>query len=308
MRPGTPARTPTFHTHTTMKSYLRIPLMSLLAWMLAGLLLPAQAQPTHAFIIKEGKVYIDGRELPKDELPESLNLEGMTAEMKFSGDTQPVLELGGVLYKIDAKGLIEIDPEEAEASGMAVFFTPDAVFDANVAGDTQIEDVRRQYVVALNSRAEQLKALSYELQTRQNQEAAQLMQQARLQAEEAARMAVALPRIERESYLREVRKNDRELFEQLMREKQMELETHRLAARIQTTPEGDERDALIEELRAKLTEIFELKQANRRREIAQLEDQLDDLRERMSEREQMRDRIIELRLKDLLGESDPYNW
>jgi hypothetical protein len=291
-----------------MKSYIRIPLLSLLAWMLAGLLLPARAQPTHAFTIKEGKVYIDGRELAKDELPASLNLEGMTAELKFTGDTQPVLELGGVLYKIDAEGLVEVDPEEAEASGMAVFFMPEATFDFNVTADAPFEDVRQQYVVALNSRAEQLKALSYELQTRHEQEAAQIMQQAHLQAEEAARMAGALPRIERESYLREVRKNDRELFEQLMREKKMELETHRLAARIQTTPEGEARDALIEELRTKLTEIFELKQANRRREIAQLERQLDDLRKRMNEREQMRKRIIELRLKDLLGASDPYNW
>ncbi len=284
-------------------------------WMLVGLLLPAQAQPTHAFTIKEGKVYIDGRELPKDELPASLNLEGMTAELKFTGDAQPVFEVGGILYKVDAEGLVEIEPEEAEASGMAVFFLPDLKFDfpdmnfdVNVTGDAPLEDVRQQYVVALNSRAEQLKALSYELKTRREQEAAQIMQQAHLQAEEAARMAGALPRIERESYLREVRKRDRELFEQLMREEQMEQETHRLAARIQTTPEGEARDALIEKLRAKLTEIFELKQANRRREIAQLEAQLKDLRKRMNERERMRKRIIELRLKDLLGTSDPYNW
>ncbi len=291
-----------------MKAYLRILFIALLAGMPLGLLVPAQAQPTHALTIRDGKVYLDGRELPKDELPESLNLEGMTAELTFTGEAQPVFEIAGVLYRVDADGLVEIDAEEAEASGMAVFFMPDATFDLNAVGDAPLEEVRERFVVGLNTRAEQLKALSYELQNRQNQEAERLMQQVRLQAEEAARMAGALPRIERESYYREVRKHDRELFEQLKREEQMEMETRRLAARIQATSDDEARQKLIEELRARLDEIFELKQANRRREIAQLEAQLEDLRKRMNEREKMRERIIELRLNELIGASDPYNW
>jgi hypothetical protein len=125
------------------------------------------------------------------------------------------------------------------------------------------------------------------------------------QAAEAKLMAEEMPLIEVRSYLSDVERQNKELFERLVREREMEAETMRLAREISTLAAGSPREARIETLRGRLREIFDLKQENRRREIGQLERQLAGLQERLQERERLRDEIIEERIRQLLEANTP---
>ncbi len=85
----------------------------------------------------------------------------------------------------------------------------------------------------------------------------------------------------------------------------MERDAGALAQEIRSLSDGNLRQARIEQLREKLYAIFELKQNNRRREIEQLEQQLGALRERLQERQQLRDLIIDQYLKQQIGVQNP---
>jgi hypothetical protein len=135
-----------------------------------------------------------------------------------------------------------------------------------------------------------------------------LVQEAHVLVEESARMAQTLPRIEAQRYYMDVQRNDRQLYEQLLEERKLEAETHRLAQEIRSLQPGEVRTERLNTLRQKLLDSFELKQENRRREITQLERQLEGLQLRLHERERLRDRIIEERLRELIGERDAREW
>ncbi len=81
----------------------------------------------------------------------------------------------------------------------------------------------------------------------------------------------------------------------------MEFASSQLAHRIFNTSDEATRKQLTEDLRLQLDEIFELKQRNRREEIAQLEQQLGELREQLAQREANREAIISRRLESLVG-------
>ena len=40
----------------------------------------------HVVTIENGKVFIDGTEVPKEDLPSSLRIKNLTASMNFTGD------------------------------------------------------------------------------------------------------------------------------------------------------------------------------------------------------------------------------
>lgn len=103
-------------------------------------------------------------------------------------------------------------------------------------------------------------------------------------------------------YLQGLSERDRALYEQLMREHEMEAEAFRLAAAIRQAPDGETRERLTRQLRDRLVASFELKQENRREEIRQVEALLETLRLRLREREAMRDQIIQHRMRELTGQ------
>jgi polyhydroxyalkanoate synthesis regulator phasin len=86
-----------------------------------------------------------------------------------------------------------------------------------------------------------------------------------------------------------------------MREQRLELASGELARRIFATEDPESRASLTENLHRQLDEIFELKQENRRDEIAELELQLQELREQLAAREANREAIIGRRLEALLA-------
>ena len=80
----------------------------------------------------------------------------------------------------------------------------------------------------------------------------------------------------------------------------MEQSARDLAHAIRLMPEGEERQARIDTLRAMLQDIFELKQENRRREIERLQRQIRNLQENVQRRAQMQDRMITRHLHRLI--------
>lgn len=104
------------------------------------------------------------------------------------------------------------------------------------------------------------------------------------------------------AYLETLSASDRALYERLMRERDLEAETLRISQRYHDTADPAERMALRAELRDRLGVMFDLKQRNRREEIRQMEAALDTLVTRLEERAAMRERIVEHRLSELLGQ------
>ncbi|RMH55858.1 MAG: hypothetical protein D6685_13760 [Bacteroidetes bacterium] len=259
----------------------RIVYGALTGWLLlalVGRVVPARAQQTHTVVIQDGRVQIDGKVLEQASLPEGIDLDGVQAHLTFSGPGRPLLEINGALYEVSPEGMARVG--DAGRNGrVSVFFR-------------SFEPVPGDSLLIVEPRGRQ--ATGDRLATEQ------VLGRARIEADEA--------RTEMQRYLDDLRNQNTRLFERLVRERQMEMETRALAARIQQMPEGRERDALIEQLRARLDEIFELKQQNRHQEIAQLEIQLETLRREMQERERLRKRIVEQRLRELLGQPSPFDW
>lgn len=271
-----------------------------------------QAQESYSLDIQDGVVYVNGEEVPADQLPPSLNVEGIEAHFSFFGDARPVVELGGRRYVVSEGGLTEeraassadgrvpvffrdgtVPPEDAPSSSHAGAGVPGPDWD----GDPSFEHLREQ-MQALYEHARELQAVKQQVhQQRLNQ----LVEQMRVQAEQAAHAVEALPEMELQHYLEDVQRHSQDLYERLRREWELERETRELGADIQSLAQGDERAAKVEQLRSRLEEIFELKQQNRRREVEQLERQLDELRSRLERRERQRDQIIDRRLRELIG-------
>lgn len=105
-----------------------------------------------------------------------------------------------------------------------------------------------------------------------------------------------------QAYMESLSERDRALYERLVRERDMENEALRLAQRYHRTQDEAEREALRSQLRDKLGAMFDLKQENRQEEVRQMEEALDALRSRISERAEMRERIVEYRLNELIGQ------
>ncbi len=289
------------------------------AVIMAGVAQPSAAQTIRTLAIHDGQVVVDGRKIAADRLPASLRTEGLDVDFSFTGNTNPVFALEGQYYVLDETGLRNVSDAEGRGTDVTVFFKDGAVpremtlpgqppLRNNMASfamdDGPYDVMRQQYLEELVDRARTLQELSTEMGREGAEHAFDTMvQQARQQTAEVARVAEALPRIEAQSYLQDVHNNDRVLFNQLVHEQRMEMETHVLADQIRNAENEAEHEQKLKQLRSSLNAIFDLKQANRRSEIEQLESRLSALKEQVDERQRMRDRIIDLRLKQLLQQS-----
>ncbi len=301
------------------------PVRALAAGLLTSLVLfgtsHAVAQQNRSLRIVDGEVYIDERKVPKDELPDELQAEGLTAHYTFSGDIRPVVQLGSQVFVLDGERLRVATPGERERDD---FFQGPPRIRNQVAPDVHVEF--REHAEALSPpgpphavgfdrkaellrrQAAKLEGLQRELQrgfgAQQIREVERLAHETSRHAAEAAKMASDLPRIELETYLEDMRSRNEGLFDRLVSERHLEHETMEMARRIRSMEEGRERRGEIEALRAELDEIFELKQENRRHEVAQLQHRLEELEQKVAERERMRNDIVERRLQELLGETE----
>jgi len=102
-------------------------------------------------------------------------------------------------------------------------------------------------------------------------------------------------------YYRDLQQRNRRLSVQLSAEQEMEYEARSLAARILSTRNDRQKQALLSQLRETLGQILDLKQENRAAEIAELEERLNQLKLGLEKRQAMRDQIIEARIEELVG-------
>ncbi len=270
-----------------MNRVFRIAMVGLLLVLLFGAGAPVGAQNVRTLTIRDGKILIDDQEVPKKDLPVSLDLQGVEGTYTFVGDLRWMIQLGEVLYVFDHEGL-------REASDVYVV-------DSERPGRARYSAVLFAQAQALQQSTQELDALSLQFDQPEQQRANQVLQKVRFQVAQAAEVVEAVPRHEVLNYFSDVWRFDQGLYALIVREWRLEREAGSLAREIRNLLEGRLRQARIEQLREKLGEIFELKQQNRRRETEQLEQQLGALKERLQERHRQRDEIIDRYLKELIG-------
>jgi hypothetical protein len=115
-------------------------------------------------------------------------------------------------------------------------------------------------------------------------------------------VSVSAARQAEQAYMQGLSERDRVLYERIIREREMEAEALALARTLRQNPNVPNQATLRSQLREKLSAMFELKQENRREEARQVEDVLEALRQRLQEREAMREEIIQHRMRELTGQ------
>ncbi len=230
---------------------------------------PAQTgadEAAHLLEIRDGALWIDGQALPSSSIPEGLELDGLQMSVEYSGPVTPVVEVDGVPYVLQGDHLVRFS--ESDRAGSQVYFLGEATPTPESARAAEPSaTLAGAPVVAPASRDE-----------------------ARLRrAGEAA-------------YMEELSATDRELYEQIRREAELDAEAERLASEVRRTSDPAARAAGVERLRVVLAEAFDLKQSIREAEIERAEQQVDDVRRMHHARGSRRAMIVEHRLRELIGE------
>ena len=110
----------------------------------------------------------------------------------------------------------------------------------------------------------------------------------------------AIPVVE-EAYMRDVATRNAGLYDRMRRERDMETEVDRLAARVRGLAPGAPRSALRDQLRGLLSDLLALKHEVRAEEIAVAEQRLEAARQTLAYREGHHDEIVDARLQELVG-------
>lgn len=242
----------------------------------------SNAQQSWTVEIAGGKVSVNGQVVDPSKVPASLNTR-QTIQVQSTGS--PVVAFGDLSYIIEPGGLREATGRDIERYGL-----PSVVVTSNSAFRINASMANRQLVNQLSN-----------LVTELDQTEPATLGTITHDAMRAAQTAAALPHLELQSYWSGLKAEDPALYNDFLRERQLELESWDLSHAIALLPEGEEKSRLESELRSILNESFELKQKNREREIAQLERRLDELRRILDEREKKRDEIVGRRFRELVG-------
>ena len=297
-----------------MKSRLQITVAMLALF--AILQTPAAAQTQHKVTIENGIVFVNGKQIAEKDLPESLADLSKTTTLQFWGDANAIMELNGIAYMVSDGKLLEAPKDLVQSGNLHVLFSTDENIPVRLierAPEAKNWVVRSNdasrtytgYVKALNERADEVENIRLKIESGAVPEQAILARQLSVEAENAARLVRSFPMVQFETYLNEIQDNDRILYNELIREHEMEAQTHHLAMKIREAESRTDQEEATEELREALESIFELKQENRRVEIEQLSLRLSELKERLKERESLKDDIVENRIRELL---EQYRW
>lgn len=269
----------------------------------------ALAQEKFKVTIEDGQLFINGKPVPDSELPPSLNMPSVSGTLNIWSDENELIEIDNLPFRIVNDRLVPADTSRIRTGRVTVFFAdeedrvPVRVFRAEnldeVGQGSQQYDV---LVEKLRFQAQEMDSMRVRIKVGPRGERELVARQLVAEAENAALTARALPDAQLAEYMRRIELTDRSLYEGLRREHKLELESRRLASTIRRGATEDERKALMKQLEDTLHRIFELKQENRRQEIAQLDERLDTLRKTLTERERQRDLLVQRRLEELLRE------
>jgi len=262
--------------------------------------------------IEKGTVFVNGKRVDASQLPAGLRDLSPEVNMTFWTTDNALIEINGNTFVFEGGAFSVADPAERSQRNVTVMFSseengadvrlyeaPDVVTGYVLSTRPAESEVMKSYVAQLREQAEEVNKLTFELKA-VTPETSELARKMVVEAENTARLASVLPRVEYEAYMGSLQNQNQLLYQELIREREMEMRTHQLAKAIQRAQSDNQREEYENELREVLTEIFELKQANRKQEIDQLEQQLKELQSRLEDRESLKRDIIESRLNDLL--------
>lgn len=284
----------------------------LCALLLATLLVPhtAQAQRTKV-VIGGGKVRINGKVIPREEWPEGLTIKGVRVSISVprSGGSAAFSGSDGKRFKVEKGEIRPFSEKEYQQYSASIRERSKKLRKQSERFQEQSERLMLKSVEVLNAAGVAVNPSGSAVEVIAGPVIApppppwpplpadqSALDAAALEAQETYKSILG-------TYLESVQQDNRFLYERLLDEWGVEIETVQLAFEIRRLPEGDEREGRLRELRELLEDTFELKQENRRREVAQLESELEALRARLRERERQRARLIEVRLRELLSES-----
>ncbi|NBB86455.1 MAG: hypothetical protein GVY12_09625 [Bacteroidetes bacterium] len=293
--------------------YYRLLALGGLALLLSALCMlspqTALAQSPQTLVIENDVVYINGRAVPDADLPASLDLSGVDARFSFTGSMESVVEINGRVYRVQDNTLSDMRVPEDRQGRVAVYFREQPEQSDLREVRLQVGQAEREGPIATPAFAAMrhhteavqtyTRTLLQLVGQRETGDLEATLEQLQRHASRLARFSEDLPRFEMQSYLEAVQQSDQELHSRLIREQELEAQTEALAREV-STAEGEEQEVLRRELRAQLEEIFEMKQENRAREIQQLQEEMERLRQRLEKRERYREHMIERRLRYLL--------
>ena len=239
----------------------------LLATLPLDLAAQQQMQMVRTLVIRDNQVLIDGREVAQDSLPPNMDFDGVNVSYSFVGIEFPVVTISDQFFAVLPYRLQPIESRDQRQAMM------------RQDRPREWESHQGRGLIVDSDRGE--------FYTFQGE---------RLGVEQA------VPRLLNEAnalYLEDLQKQNGVLYSRLSRERELEHEAEllALAARRSTSRADLEKHRMA--LTEKLTEIFELKQQNRRDEITQFENELDLLKRRVEKRDELKKQIVEERVKRL---------
>lgn len=239
-----------------------------------------QSQPIEVKV-SQGELTINGAPIDPGSIPESLRLGNTSFRLQSAGSFPMRVEINENHYQIWQTRITEaVDEGRAH---FKVSFSPDHSYvsiESVAAWDLPYESIAQALAVDDLSPQDQF------------MERITSVQQDRVNATKV---------VELSNYLANVQGASTELFDLLRHEWREELQARNMAGSIRSMENGKEREEAIEELKEKLEEIFMMKQENRQMEIQHMEMEIERMEERLRERFQAKDRLIDARLNELLG-------
>ena len=129
-----------------------------LLFALAAPLAAAQAQPAaagasqeqHVLVIRDGRMLLDGRALPPENLPDGLDLGGIDMTYNFAGPVSPVLEIDGVVYVLEGEHFKRLS--DTERAGVQPYFFPDVPASDAEGQDAPAQASEEAYLRQLSER------------------------------------------------------------------------------------------------------------------------------------------------------------
>ncbi|MFQ5864558.1 MAG: hypothetical protein ACE5IW_04940 [bacterium] len=114
--------------------------------------------------------------------------------------------------------------------------------------------------------------------------------------------------LERQRMLLDLEIDDPERAELIKKQIQLENRTEELAHTFRMSEDETEKAQLEKDLRSALSELFDLRELEKQREIERLEKQLKELKNMVKKRKDHRGEIIQKRLDQMLGKVDYLDW
>lgn len=108
--------------------------------------------------------------------------------------------------------------------------------------------------------------------------------------------------------LKRMKEHNPDEYERVVKVNRLEQETVEMAHRLREGRTDNPPEKVRETLASGVRELFDLREESREREVKELRRRLEELEKSLEKRKANRERIIERRIRELLGEADDEGW